>query len=68
MYVAGQCVEAAMAKLDGKADDRKALADVLHEVSLKDTPRGVVNFDKQATSSATSTAAASARARCSSTW
>src|SRR5246500_5048626 len=26
MYIAGQCVEAAIQKLDGKADDRKALA------------------------------------------
>src|SRR5215207_8580696 len=47
MYVAGQCVEAAMGKLGGRADDRKALADALHEVSLKDTPRGAVKFDKQ---------------------
>lgn len=46
MYVAGQCVEAAMAKLDGKADDRKALADALHAVSLADTPRGPIKFDK----------------------
>ena len=47
MYVAGQCVEAAIQKLGGKADDRKALADALHEVSLSDTPRGPVKFDKQ---------------------
>src|SRR5689334_18248002 len=30
MYVAGQCVEAAMAALGNKADDRKALAEALH--------------------------------------
>ena len=32
-------------KLGGKADDRKALAEALHEVSLTDTPRGPVKFD-----------------------
>jgi branched-chain amino acid transport system substrate-binding protein len=46
MYVAGQCVEAAIQKLDGKADDRKALADALHAVALTDTPRGAVKFDQ----------------------
>ena len=46
MYVAGQCVEAAIQKLGGKADDRKALADALHDVALTDTPRGPVKFDK----------------------
>lgn len=46
MYVAGQCVEAAIAKLGDKANDRKALADELHNVSLTDTPRGPVKFDK----------------------
>jgi len=45
MYVAGQCVEAAIATLDGKSDDRNALAETLHEVSLTDTPRGPVKFD-----------------------
>jgi branched-chain amino acid transport system substrate-binding protein len=46
MYIAGQCVEAAIQKIGGKADDRKALAAALHEVSLADTPRGPVKFDK----------------------
>jgi len=46
MYIAGQCVEAAIQKIGGKADDRKAFADALHEVSLVDTPRGPVKFDK----------------------
>jgi len=46
MYVAGQCVEAAMQELGGKADDRKALAEALHRVSLTDTPRGAVKFDQ----------------------
>jgi branched-chain amino acid transport system substrate-binding protein len=45
MYIAGQCVEAALAKLGGKADDRKALAEALHGVSLTDTPRGAFHFD-----------------------
>jgi branched-chain amino acid transport system substrate-binding protein len=44
MYIAGQCVEAALEKL-GKNDDRKALASTLHEVSLTDTPRGAFHFD-----------------------
>jgi branched-chain amino acid transport system substrate-binding protein len=46
MYVAGQCVEAAIQALGAKADDRKALADALHQVSLSDTPRGAVKFDQ----------------------
>src|SRR5215475_3857548 len=45
MYIAGQCVEAAIKKLDTKADDRKAFAEALHQVSLTDTPRGPVQFD-----------------------
>jgi branched-chain amino acid transport system substrate-binding protein len=45
-YIAGQCVEAAVEKLGGKADDRKALAQALHEVSLTDTPRGALHFDQ----------------------
>jgi branched-chain amino acid transport system substrate-binding protein len=45
MYIAGQCVEAAIQKIGGKADDRKALAEALHEVSIIDTPRGPVRFD-----------------------
>jgi branched-chain amino acid transport system substrate-binding protein len=45
LYIAGQCIEAAMEKLGGKADDRKALAEALHQVSLADTPRGPVSFD-----------------------
>ena len=46
MYVAGQCVEAAIQALGGQADDRKALAEALHKVSLTDTPRGAVKFDQ----------------------
>jgi branched-chain amino acid transport system substrate-binding protein len=45
MYIAGQCVEAAMATLDARADDRTALAAGLHKISLTDTPRGPVKFD-----------------------
>src|SRR5882672_7421667 len=44
-YIAGQCIEAAIQKSGGKADDRKALAETLHEVSLTDTPRGPLRFD-----------------------
>ena len=46
MYVAGQCVEAAIQALGDKADDRKALSEALHKVSLSDTPRGPVKFDQ----------------------
>jgi branched-chain amino acid transport system substrate-binding protein len=46
MYIAGQCVEAAIESLGGKADDRKALAEALHKVTLADTPRGPVKFDR----------------------
>jgi branched-chain amino acid transport system substrate-binding protein len=46
MYVAGQCVEAAIQALGDKADDRKALAEALRKVSLSDTPRGAVKFDQ----------------------
>ena len=45
MYIAGQCIEAAIQSLDGRADDRTALAEGLHQVLLTDTPRGPVNFD-----------------------
>jgi len=45
MYIAGQCVEAAIQMLGGQADDRKAFAEALHKVSLTDTPRGPVKFD-----------------------
>ena len=45
MYIAGQCVEAAIEKLGAKSDDRSALAAALHQVSLTDTPRGPVKFD-----------------------
>ena len=45
MYIAGQCIEAAIQKLGGKADDRTALAATLHQISLTDTPRGAVKFD-----------------------
>jgi branched-chain amino acid transport system substrate-binding protein len=46
MYVAGQCVEAAIQALGGRADDRTALAEALHKVSLTDTPRGAIRFDQ----------------------
>jgi branched-chain amino acid transport system substrate-binding protein len=43
MYVAGQCVEAAIQKAAGT--DRKAFMDALRGVSLTETPRGPVKFD-----------------------
>jgi branched-chain amino acid transport system substrate-binding protein len=46
MYIAGQCVEAALTALGGKSDDKKALADALKAVSLTDTPRGPFTIDR----------------------
>jgi len=46
MYIAGQCVEAAIQKVGGNADDRVALAAALHQVALTDTPRGPLKFDR----------------------
>ena len=43
MYIAGQCVEAAIQKAAGA--ERKAFMDALRGVSLADTPRGRVKFD-----------------------
>lgn len=45
MYIAGQCVEAALQQLDGKAVDGKTLAEALHTVSIADSPRGTFRFD-----------------------
>jgi branched-chain amino acid transport system substrate-binding protein len=44
MYVAGQCVEAALQATGGNPDN-KALIDALRKVSLTDTPRGAFRFD-----------------------
>ena len=49
MYVAGQCVEAAMQALGPKADDRTALAEALHKVSLADTPRDSASLGSTST-------------------
>jgi branched-chain amino acid transport system substrate-binding protein len=46
MYIAGQCVEAALQKLGDNGDDRKALAAALHQISIPDTPRGSIKFDQ----------------------
>ncbi|MDC7785988.1 ABC transporter substrate-binding protein [Rhodoplanes sp. TEM] len=46
MYIAGQVVEAALQKTGGKSDDKKAFNEALRGVSLQDTPRGPVKFDK----------------------
>ena len=45
MYIAGQCVEAAIEK-SGQGDDKKALNAALHALSLEDTPRGPISFDE----------------------
>jgi len=44
MYVAGQCVEAALQATGGNPDN-KSLIDSLRKVSLTDTPRGAFRFD-----------------------
>ncbi len=46
MYIAGQCLEAALQKAGGKPETGKQLADMLHSVSLTDTPRGAFHFDQ----------------------
>jgi branched-chain amino acid transport system substrate-binding protein len=46
MYIAGQCVEGAIAKLDGKTDDKQALMAALKGLTLTDTPRGPMSFDQ----------------------
>ena len=43
--LAGQCVEAAIEKLGGKADDRKALAEALHMVEPHRYAARTVKFD-----------------------
>jgi len=45
MYVAAQCVEAALEKAGDKAGDKRAFMDALRGVTLTDTPRGPVKFD-----------------------
>jgi branched-chain amino acid transport system substrate-binding protein len=45
-YMAGQCIEAAIQKLDGKTDDKKAFVDTIRGLTLNDTPRGPLSFDK----------------------
>ena len=46
MYIAGQCVEAAIAKAGGQADDKKVLMEALRGLSIEDTPRGPIQFDE----------------------
>jgi branched-chain amino acid transport system substrate-binding protein len=46
MYIAGQCVEAALQKLGDNGEDGKALAEALHQISVADTPRGSIKFDQ----------------------
>jgi branched-chain amino acid transport system substrate-binding protein len=46
MYIAGQCAEAAIQKAGGQFDDKKAFMDALRTITLTDTPRGPMSFDK----------------------
>src|SRR5262249_10531069 len=45
MYIAGQCVEAALQATGGKSDDKQSVETALRNVTLADTPRGPVKFD-----------------------
>jgi branched-chain amino acid transport system substrate-binding protein len=45
MYIAGQCVDAAMQKAGAQTADKKAFMDAMRGVTLSDTPRGPVKFD-----------------------
>jgi branched-chain amino acid transport system substrate-binding protein len=45
LYVAGQVIEAALAKTGGKIDDKKAFMEAIRGISLTDTPRGPFHFD-----------------------
>ena len=44
-YVGGQIVEAVLEKTGGRSDDHNKFRDVMHTVSLTDTPRGPLRFD-----------------------
>ena len=46
MYMAGQCVEAAIEKAAGRADDKKVFIEALRGLALEDTPRGAIQFDE----------------------
>ena len=46
MYIGGQCVEAALAIAGDKSTDGVAFAEALHNIDLKDTPRGPFKVDK----------------------
>ena len=61
MYVAGQCVEAAIQQIGDKADDRKALAEALHKVSLVTRRAAPSSSTSTATWSATFSSAAARR-------
>jgi branched-chain amino acid transport system substrate-binding protein len=45
MYVAGQVIEAALQKTDGKIGDKHVFMNAVRNVSLSDTPRGPFHFD-----------------------
>jgi branched-chain amino acid transport system substrate-binding protein len=45
LYVNGMVVEAGLAKIGGKSDDKAELMKTMKSVSLTDTPRGPIKFD-----------------------
>jgi branched-chain amino acid transport system substrate-binding protein len=44
-YLNGMCIEAALEKLGGHADNKEKVMEALRAVSLTDTPRGPIRFD-----------------------
>jgi branched-chain amino acid transport system substrate-binding protein len=46
LYVNGMVVEAGLQKTGGKSDDKTALMAAMKSVSLTDTPRGPIKFDR----------------------
>jgi branched-chain amino acid transport system substrate-binding protein len=46
MYVAGQVMEAVLQKIGGKTDDKAAFRNVMRDISLTDSPRGPLRFDR----------------------
>jgi branched-chain amino acid transport system substrate-binding protein len=46
LYLIGMVVEAALAKTGGKVDDREAFVAAMRAVSLTDSPRGPLSFDR----------------------
>jgi branched-chain amino acid transport system substrate-binding protein len=46
MYVSGMVVDAGLEKTGGKSDDKAALMKAMKSLSIEDTPRGPIKFDR----------------------